>query len=153
MARASKTAYLDRDGKLIQPSKWKTLREDKTYCTLAEYENDRFRVVAEWVGSIADASNIPRADWKPCALEVFVVQRSDIDGRELPEPVLKRDTLACERYRTGEEAMNAAVAFLKRYAKVSDAELEEMKPLSDAVSSKAEHIPTREEASSTQGCW
>lgn len=153
MARRSRTAYVDKEGTVISRGAWDKLRQDSKYVALAEFQNDRFVVIAEWHGEIMFAGDQPRDQWKPFALEVFVVQRTDLDGRELPEPTLKRDALACDRYRTEEQAIEAAGAFLKRFAGVDDKTLEEMKPLSDDLGSKAEHVTTREEAASTAGCW
>lgn len=153
MARRSRHAYINREGDIITSGEWTRLQQDKAYRTLAEFENDRFKVMAEWQGEILNAADIPREQWKPYALEVFVVQRSDIDGRELAEPKLVRDALGCDRFKTGDQAMEAAAAFLKRFAGVDDKALEEMKPLTDDVASKAEHIPTREEAAMALGSW
>lgn len=151
--RRATTAYVDKENKLIPSAQWRELRENDDYRLLSTFQNDRFKVMAEWDGSIHHAAQIPRAEWKPYALEVYIVMRQDIDGRELDEPVIKRDGLACERFKTADEAIAAAHAFLKRYANLSEEELAATEPLKDADSNAAEHIVTEEEAKTTLGCW
>lgn len=151
--RRTTTAYVDKEGKLIPRQQWVELRMDDNYRLLTEYKNERFQVFAKWNGEIPFANDIPRSEWKPYELEVFVMVYSDIDGRELAQPQLKRDELACERFKTADEAIEASGEFLKRYVGLTEEEIADTEPLRDADGSKAEHLVTKDEAAVLLGTW
>lgn len=115
MARRTTTAYLDKKLAIITKGEWRERHEDKDYALLHETVTKNCVVQATWSGRIENAHRTPKAKWAPFALEVSVIMRTDGDGRELSEPVIKRDELACESFVTLADLEAGYKAFLKKY--------------------------------------
>lgn len=117
---ATTTACLDKNLKIIYLSEWKERRENEAYWLLHKTESKVGHLVtAEWSGKIYSANRIPKARWAPWALEVNMVMRNDANGTPLPEPVVRRDDLACRRFVTLEELEKAYNEFRQKYCTVS----------------------------------
>jgi hypothetical protein len=116
MARAKvTTAHLDKSLDIIYKSDWEERRLDKDYWLLGESLQASQKVQAIWLGRIENAHKIPRSKWEPYALEVYVISKTDSDGRELKEPKTVRDALACQTFKTFEELETAYNAYIARF--------------------------------------
>lgn len=114
------TALLDKEGNIISKFEWQARREDATYWLLHRFESTRGHIVtAEFSGKILNAHRIPKSKWEPWALEVHVKSKYDADGRELDEPLIERERLGCETFKTFEELVQAYNKFLIKYCDVT----------------------------------
>lgn len=129
MARSKvTTAHVDKSLNVIYKSEWEALREDKEYWLLGQAESKSQKVEAIWLGRIENAHKIPKSKWAPYALEVSVISTTDSDGRELKEPKVSRDPLACEQFRTFEDLKEAYNAYIAKYMGLGPEELSPGKP-------------------------
>ena len=102
--------YKDREGDLIDAARWESLRSDESYSILGNFENEKVKIRAEWVGKPHDPK-VMEEYWEIYSLEVW----------NWYEDKWVLDTSS--RYYYSETQMMAQYrAFLKRYTECHDDE-------------------------------
>lgn len=62
--------YKDREGDLIDAARWESLRSDESYSILGNFENEKVKIRAEWVGKPHDPK-VMEEYWEIYSLEVW----------------------------------------------------------------------------------
>lgn len=102
--------YKDREGDLIDAARWESLLSDESYSILGNFENEKVKIRAEWVGKPHDPK-VMEEYWEIYSLEVW----------NWYEDKWVLDTSS--RYYYSETQMMAQYrAFLKRYTECHDDE-------------------------------
>lgn len=102
--------YKDREGDLIDAARWESLRSDESYSILGNFENEKVKIRAEWVGKPHDPK-VMEEYWEIYSLEVW----NWYEGKWVLD--------TSSRYYFSEAQMMAQYrAFLKRYTECHDDE-------------------------------
>lgn len=100
--------YKDRYGDLIDRAEWERLQSDTSYSILGDFENEKVKIKAKWLGVPYD-SKVMEEYWEIYSLEVW----NWYEGKWV------LDT-SSRRYYDEKQMMAQYRAFLKRYTECHD---------------------------------
>lgn len=105
--------YVNREGKKITSKEKSLLMGDEDYSIDAEYENDRFLVIARWNGFVKDMKDSPPEYWKP--FELWVGNKRKSFGDKEVKRGFTHDPSVSQRFATASGACLAYRQFLSEY--------------------------------------
>ena len=101
--RESKKRYKDREGNLIDNAQWELLRSDQAYSILGNFENEKVKIRAEWIGKPRDPK-VMEEYWEIYELSVW----NRHEGKWIVDP-------SSRHYSDEAQMMAKYRSFLKRY--------------------------------------
>jgi hypothetical protein len=107
--------YFNRENAELTYEAWTKLKDDPEYAILGHYENDKFEVIASWIGVCDMKIGEPTKYAKPFRLLTYVITYTEMDGTPLKVPRKTFDPTSSSDFRTEKQLVAMYEDFLVNY--------------------------------------